>query len=502
MNNLYKEQHEGTNKWFDSGMNGCIIWATGVGKNFVLTHINGFLGRYYKKYPNNKTLILLPSVDVLDRAMKELHNLPHILNNVTLLTIHKLMNNPLSYGTMFDLLIVDEVDIYTSAKRRVLINNTIIGYEHFLGLTATPFLIHENYPQLFINHPIIHTITLEKAEEIGFVNKFNIYNYGVNLNTVDYDKYVEYTKLIKHGINKFIKLYPLLKYVEGNWAKHNYIAEGYHAFTTALRICRKGGTIWWTDTNKDGSPKHPKGLAIRDKLRIPSDKTWLSADHFIKILSAMSGYKHNHIEGSEDPTGYSPSNLTWFVEALRYSLDERRGLIEYNILKFRAVIKVLKYIDWQECIIFTGNSKFADVLYRYINFIKPGIAMLYHSKAKVPKQPLKKWKKGTNEGKYICYSSKTLLTHIMETLDKEEAKVIVAVEALGRGFNRPSIRANINTSHIRSRTDTVQKQGRAVRNHANKEEAKIINIYFRDTIEQRNIAFNEVSNKQIINLTL
>jgi superfamily II DNA or RNA helicase len=468
-------QNKGINKWFDNNCVGAIVWATGVGKNYILTSKNGIIDRYFKSGKGDNALVILPSQDVKKRFTNELDKT--LLNKCIVLTLSELQKNIDNYiNKFYDLLIVDEIDIYTSEKRRVLLNNTVIRYKHVLGITATPFLIKSYYPELLKQIPIIHEIDTKDAKELGLIANFKETNIPLELSDDEYELYKEYSKIIRIGMDKFTKLYGLVPYLNYNIGKSNVPTTGFVAFKT-IHNALKNGAILQLPNNRKPS---------WDNLKLPKHKTFVTSEYLIKLLSIVNRYNKNHID-IDELSSFSEENIKKFVYLLDDSFKKRTRLLQNNKAKYRAVVDLLNKIDG-ETIIFSESSEFSDLLYRYINYIKPNSALLYHSKAKVPKYPLRKWNNGKNKGKLICYSTKKLLEHNLKEMDKG-VSILICVKALGRGFDRPSVKNVINTCHIKSKTMYNQKRGRSLRLY-NDEKANIYNIYFLNTIEERNIRNN------------
>ena len=489
-----KRQLEGVSKWFKV-LKGTLIWATGVGKTFIVLYKNGLIEQYVNKFGKDVRIIIITiSQDVKNRMIKDITTfIPQYINNVTIATLNEILDNTNLYTQNYDLLVVDEIDSFTSIKRRRLVNTTLIKYKHIFTSTATKFLIDSNYREFYRLAPIIDTITIEEAERLGFVSKSTHFSYRLVLPEEDYNKYVKYTSTIKVGMSKFIKLYPLLPYLNFNWTKTNFDPNPYSKMIMILQNLKKGAVIQLPRQRKAGW----------DKYNLPVGKSFMTGDKLIDLLAKRNNYYEGQLKFEDDMLSFKPEHIKLFIFHLTEAIKNRTRLLQEHPLKYRVIPKILKIFKG-ESLIFGGSINYANKLYRYLNLLKPKSTLLYHSQSKIPKlyydkdnKPFnKKWKKGKNEGKFICYSTNKLLEYNIQQLDLGY-NIMVCVQALSRGFNRPSINNIINTGHLKNKTKYVQKTGRGIRVTDEDKSANIINIYFADTIEEGNLLKNNKNNKEL-----
>jgi len=478
-------QYTGALRWKDNGFIGLIEWATGVGKGFFLAFtdtfrkIKGFIPLYLESYPKGRIILVSSSQTIKSQNYSIIEkSIPKALNQIVFVTIDELINGTQYHKQEFDLMIADEVDVYTSHVRREYINNTLIKYKHFLGLTATPFLIKKYYNEFLNNVPIVDTISLSDATKLDFVADSIEYNLGLELPEEDYVAYKEYTNLIAKGLYKFTKLYGYLQFIN-SYTTHS-VDNSYYKMRVILNACLKGCYMTFNGV-----------------------KQFYKSYHFTTKLAELNGYNPGlnplnpyHKEIIDD---WKPENITKFCGALLNAFESRENLLKKHILKHEVTVSVLNQLNIPETIIFGESSENADVLYHYINTrLGDDTAVLYHSKAKIPiiedGKPLL-YKSGKNKDKVRYYGTTPnskgeipLMKYNLNKLDNG-SKVLVAVKGLSRGFNRPSIELVIITSLTESSTNYYQRKGRGIRLSENGEELNvfIVNIYFKYTIEERKL---------------
>jgi len=466
-----KRQAEGRDKWEANKFDGIINWFTGVGKSFYLMYEDGFISKYLEVYPK-ATVLVISNNKINSNKLVEYGDLylKKYINQIYYVTIDELSKQ--NKDMFFNLLIADEVDNYTSEIRKKLINNKgFIRYYNFLGLTATLYLLKTNYNEFLKEHKVVDTINGLESTTLGYTCKTTEFNLGIDL--PEYKLYTEYTRLIQKGIDRFI---PIYKYVPRMGIATNNPSD-YYKFKLCLNACMKGAYL---------------------------DGVFYTANKWIYTLSELSGYtdKLNPILTKDAIIiqEYAPDKLTAFCFALNDAITKRDILIKNNDYKLDFTKQVILNFDLPETIVFGESTEFANKIYEYLNAtIKENIAVLYHSKAKVPiviNGEVATVKSGKTKGNIKYYgvtpNSKgevPLMEYNLKCLDTT-AKVLVAVKGLSRGFNRPQIGLIVNVSRDESTTIYEQRIGRGVRLNPNSDVTNsvfIVNIYFKNTIDERKL---------------
>lgn len=511
-----KRQLQGRNKWIDNNCIGIKEYATGVGKSFFATYnkngIKGDIAWFNEKYPNKEIGIIVNS-SIVKSQWNDAITKNNLSNIRFVMTIHQFVEQNLVVPKV-GLLIADEVDAYTSQLRKNFINGNMIPYQHFLGLTATVFLIKANYPQFLKKVPIVDKITIDEAEKAGYISNSMEYNIGLELDEEEREVYHQYTKQIGKG---FELLRPLYKYVPFIGRKGG---ETRKRLAEIYAQCKGNVKLFKETKDKFLKNEYQKYkdyynfriiLTCLNKgayayLKGDNEGTFIAKEKWIFKLSQLAGY-HERLDRNnpfeEDIfIKYSPTAILKAAGAIENALEKRARMLQNNPKKLEYVHKVLKAADFPETITFSESSEFADKLYQYLNE-KEGkeVAVIYHSKAKVPSKDkdgnIRKWSKGERKGEIIYLGTSNrkvseknpsgisaLMGYCLKKLDKG-AKVLCAVKGVGRGFSRNSLRFIITTSYTESETDYFQNKGRVLRLKDSEIEntAIAINLYFRDTIE-------------------
>ncbi len=189
-----KIQRECLNAWYKQACSGTAEIATGVGKTRVGILASEYVVRIIKN-SNAKILILTPTQTIRDSAWKdEFAKWGHLdifeknVEAVCIQTACKYENQH------YDLIIADEIHNYISANKDAIYfkffeKNT---YDKILGLSAS--IDASLIPKLNQIAPIVYSMDINKAVDLGLVSPFTIINIPVLLTDVErasYDRYNE-----------------------------------------------------------------------------------------------------------------------------------------------------------------------------------------------------------------------------------------------------------------------------------------------------------------------
>lgn len=171
--------------------NGVVIMPTGSGKGAIMIEII--------KQLNPKTILYTCDNKLLrDETFKAeviKWGAEEYLNRITMTcyqTAHRWKKKH------FDLLLADEGDVMTSEKYiNLLANNT---FENILVFTGTLKEDRQKILEQFV--PVIHTVSIKEAEEVGAVNKANIFFVNYQLTALENNKYLSFNRRFKEILNK------------------------------------------------------------------------------------------------------------------------------------------------------------------------------------------------------------------------------------------------------------------------------------------------------------
>ena len=182
-----KVQRAGLNTWYLNGCRGTLEWATGVGKTRPGVLAANFVA---ERIENASILILTPTQVIRDNAWKEEFRKwgyskiwDNNVKTVCIQTAYKYEDEH------YDLVIADEIHNYIPiedeyAYFKFFENNQI---DRVLGLSAS--IDEEIKERLNTIAPIIDTIDVNKAVELGLVSPFKIFNVAVELTDTEKEAY-------------------------------------------------------------------------------------------------------------------------------------------------------------------------------------------------------------------------------------------------------------------------------------------------------------------------
>jgi len=185
----------GLNKWVKADYKGILNYATGVGKTFgailAVKHVQA-------KFPKKKILWVSPTHTIIDNTAKEFIKFGHetLLESVDFMCYHSIHKNQ---GREDSIVVLDEVHHITSELRMTYFENN--SYTSVLGLSAS--LTREQLEILSPYMKVVDKISLQEAEEKGFIAPFTIINFPVTLTKKEKKLYDTYTSKINHVYHKY-----------------------------------------------------------------------------------------------------------------------------------------------------------------------------------------------------------------------------------------------------------------------------------------------------------
>lgn len=191
------------NAWIKNNYKGIIVAVTGSGKTYL-----GL--RVIENFPTSRTIIIVPTVNLLDQWYDEIVNKLNIPSNqvgriggghndeqnITIAVINSVRNRKVSY----DNLILDEAHHYLAdSNTRLLDNNTFI---RTLAFSAT-INRGDNKTYKKYNLNTIYTYTQSEAIKAGDLSCYELKNISVDLNDAEKERYDRHEATFKKHIKDF-----------------------------------------------------------------------------------------------------------------------------------------------------------------------------------------------------------------------------------------------------------------------------------------------------------
>lgn len=197
MRNLFEpitrdeRQKEGVIKWIKSGCKATLEYPTGTGK--TITAIKA-IKQLLKKYPNFRTLVVVPTETLQEQWKKELAKFDILFNADV-----QIINTVIKHKWECDILVIDE--IHRTGADEFSKVFTKVSYRCIIGLTATLERLDEKHTIIEKYCPVCDTITLAEALANKWVSDYT--EYKVVLDVDDIDKYKEMNKEFQEHFSFF-----------------------------------------------------------------------------------------------------------------------------------------------------------------------------------------------------------------------------------------------------------------------------------------------------------
>lgn len=186
------EQKKALNLWWKNKCKGFLELPTGFGKTRVGVLASSYI---YNKVDNCKILIVTPTISIKEEWINEFKKWKKtkVLSSVDIQCI----NTAREYsGNNYDLIILDECHNYFmgAENSKVFKNNS---YEAILGLSAT--IDNSLLEELNKVAPIVYSMDLNTAVELGLVSNYTILNLSVELTTEERLEYNRLSEIIDYS---------------------------------------------------------------------------------------------------------------------------------------------------------------------------------------------------------------------------------------------------------------------------------------------------------------
>ncbi len=406
---------------------------------------------YLKLYSKKEILIVTPSLAILAHWEIELvQYFGSLSDRINIINADSALNLP---KFSVDLLIIDEIHLYTTDRRFTLINNTHIISSNILGLTGS-MPTGYNYRLITNIVPVIDSISELEAIANKWISDFVEYNVSIDFPDSDKIEYVNRSEPITEGIKKFKNLHTKFKFKSGGYMFDNDVSLIYGCY--------------YGKSTKLG---YYKGGAIRDIL---SEKMGWRDN-----LDLSSKYNRNLNDN------WSPMAIKESAVMFVNSIDHRQNLMNNNIAKLNAVLLIMRKLNNKKAIIFSSNIDVAEGIKDMLNNnIEGSNIVSYHSK--LTKKPLLgedgkliKYKSGVKVGQVKLFGQKLILDDVIDGTIRGRYTGISVVNAFDQGVNIPNIDLLITTSGSTNVITHKQRTARTKTFYGDKV-ATIINLYFDD----------------------
>ena len=194
-------QQDAIRKWINASYTGTLSICTGGGKTRVAVIGVGELLRNDEETLN--ALVVVPTINLKDQWTDEFIKWGYsdVLNKVT---IECVQSSYKDHDRHFDVLVLDEVHLYLSDEFKKVFD---ISYKYLLALTATIPSEPDRQSFLFGKAPLLYSLNLTEAVELGIVSSYDLYNMSITLTAKESRSYQYWDKRFKeaqHELNKHI----------------------------------------------------------------------------------------------------------------------------------------------------------------------------------------------------------------------------------------------------------------------------------------------------------
>jgi len=417
--NLIKDkiQRECLNIWYKAGCKGTLELPTGVGKSRT-----GVLAIEYifKIIESPKILILTPTQIIRDDGWKDefkkwgLNKLYKNIETSCIQTACKLE------GNSYDLVVADEIHNYIPVEEgyvyyKFFENNNI---DRLLGLSAS--IEEDLLPKLNLIAPIVYTMSINKAVDLGLVSPFKVFNIPVELTMFEQLDYEDADKLFKKTFSIFehdLKLMftclknkktfrqHLLSYFNMTNASPDEKASLFQQYDSYAYVCNKAmrdrKSILYNAANKLTIVKNLSDL-FKDKKGLVFSETAEFADQVQKLIGDTCVSEHSKVK----PPSKRKKNIAKFQDG-RTKVNR---ISTVRSLNEGANLKGVEFI-----IVASGTSKLKSFLQRTgrsIRFEDGKNATVIRLFVKGSQE--EKWMRSSQEGYFVTdmNSWKDVIPHI------------------------------------------------------------------------------------------
>lgn len=423
-------QQQGAQIWFDSGKDGILDYATGVGKTYTCS----LCIRLIEEISKDSYIVVVPGAELENQWNTKINEYfpKSLTNRIVVKTVHKILEDNLLYEV--GMLIIDEIHEFTTEERQKLLNGSIIKSKYFLGLTASGD--DKNFHKVTKYHKIVDHISYNEAKEKGFVADFIEYNLGLYLTPAEKEQYDKYSETINKLLPKFENNLDYAQKVMSGGKDHrnNY----YSGIGWAYGLAVKKG--WNGNLN----------LSLESHRKI--DELW------------------------------NPSLFVGWAKRLINAIRGRKDLLYNATAKYNTTIELVDKFDKVKTILFSESTTFADRINTALNN-RGHKSVVYHSNLKT------KMVTSPKSGKLIKYGKIRQQKEALNDIRTGKARILSTATSLDRGLDITDLRFSITTSGTQNPTQTKQRTGRTTRKEAGDSiyanmPVLLVNLYIVDTQDE------------------
>ncbi len=425
-----ERQQQGADIWNNTGRDGILDYATGVGKTFTTS----LCIKLVEKDSQESYIVVVPSSELENQWNRKIQEFfpKYLTNRIVVKTVHKVLEDNVIYEV--GMLIVDEIHEFTTDERVKILDSSIIKSKYFLGLTASGD--DKKFNRVLKYRKIIDHISYDEAKEKGFVADFIEYNLGLYLTPAEKELYDKITDTISKLMPKFENNLEYAQKVMsgGKDNKNNY----YSGIGWAYGLAVKKG--WKGDLN----------LALESHKKI--DELW------------------------------NPNLFVGWAKRLINAVRGRKDLLYNATAKYNTTIELVEKFDKVKTILFSESTIFADKIAIGLNN-RGHRTVAYHSNLKTI------MKTSPKSGKLIKYGKTRQQKEALEYIRNGKARVLSTATSLDRGLDIQDIRFSITTSGTQNPTQNKQRTGRSTRKEQDGSmfadmPVLLVNLYIVDTQDE------------------
>jgi superfamily II DNA or RNA helicase len=452
-----ERQDIGVEKLRRAGFNGTLNYTPRFGKTRAAIKCI----QAYKEGIGENILILAPSKQVQKQWVEEIDRFR--LANTFCMTIDAAYNKYYKVNeTKPDLLIVDELQKYTSDKRfKLIVNEAGIIAKNRTALTGTYPSKDDKISKIMQWFPIVDSISEEEAISNGWISDYTEYNIGMELSDYDVDRYVKFSALISETIKLFRGTKELFKY------QGRYLVNSEYQVIMACRT----------------------GLKLSGEVINSRKGAYMPAHKVREMVAASKGWRPgldlSNKYNQDRETYWNPDSIEERAIAFDDYVARRLAMINEHKNKLELVLKLVEKFKDKKIIIFNKSIAFADKLTEAINEKYGVIAACYHSR--ITSRPLidpatkeyYTYSTGKKKGQIKTFGKKSLKDYAIDGIKQGYFNILVTVSALNEGFNEESMEISISTAGTANPIEYKQQSARVKTIDPNREkQVKIFNLYF------------------------
>lgn len=454
-----ERQKESANKWRYARGIGTLALTPRFGKTYLA--IEFIINPHLNNNADNNVIIVVPSDIIFQQWVDNLKSYCENIERVELYTSNNIIVNNLYLNCT--LIIVDELQKFTTPDRKECIDGTRVKHTYRLGLTGTyPYGIQ----WIEDLYPVVDIISEEEAINNKWISPFIEYNILLQLSNNDKARYERFSKPITETLQLFKQVYPLLKRENNEPIFENEFhlvqschsgfktvsLEGHDIYVTYDRLCNTIASLQGWHVNLDVS------ISVNEELH----QTW------------------------------SPKAIHDRAKAFMDFIARRNEILIDNPVKLQLIGDIVSR-NTVTTICFNESTKFADSVAEYINarFVGRIIAACYHSKidSRTMINPATgeyfKFTNGDRKGLPKILGKDSIKRIVIDGVREGYYKFLSTARALDEGLDIPNIEQVICTGGT---TNPLTYQQRTAR-------GKTIDIYNPNKITRIfNLVFDDFNN--------